>query len=191
MHKWLPNLVAKFWLPNLVLYQTGYAWFHAVTIPTLGQSISSSPSLIRSGRFCDASKVYAQLMTDDVTFVTSSLIGWVHTGASPHNSCRCPPNRDQDISNHHVNFFFYETIILVHGSYDHYNDVIIGAITSQITSFTIVYSTVYSGADQRKHQSSVSLAFVRGIHRWPVNSPHKWPVTRKMFSFDDINMMKR
>ena len=59
-------------------------------------------------------------------------------------------------------------------------------IASQITSLTIVYSTVYWGADQRKHQSSVSLAFVRGIHRWPVNSPHKWPVTRKMFPFDDV-----
>ena len=40
-----------------------------------------------------------------------------------------------------------------------------GAIASQITSLTIVYSTVYSDADQRKHQSSASLAFVRGIHR--------------------------
>ena len=56
-----------------------------------------------------------------------------------------------------------------------------GAMASQITSLRIVYSTVYSGADQRKHQSSASLVFVRGIHRWPVNSPHKWPVTRKKF----------
>ena len=47
----------------------------------------------------------------------------------------------------------------------HYNDVIMGAMASQITSLTIVFSTVYSGADQRKHQSSASLAFVRGIHR--------------------------
>ena len=61
-------------------------------------------------------------------------------------------------------------------------------IASQITSFTIVYSTVYSGADQSKHQSSASLAFVWGIHRGPVNSPHKWPVTRKMFPFDDVIM---
>ena len=53
-------------------------------------------------------------------------------------------------------------------------------------SIAIVYSTVYSGWDQRKYQSSVSLAFVRGIHRSPVNSPHKGPVTRKMFSFDDV-----
>ena len=64
----------------------------------------------------------------------------------------------------------------------HYNDVIMGAIASQISSLTIVYSTVYSGGDQRTHQSSASLAFVRGITRWPVNSPHKWPVTRKMFN---------
>ena len=61
--------------------------------------------------------------------------------------------------------------------YHHYTDVIMGAIASQITSLTIVYSIVYSGADQRKHQSSASLAFVRGIHRGPVNSPHKCPVT--------------
>ena len=45
-----------------------------------------------------------------------------------------------------------------------------------------------SSADQRKHQGSASLAFVRGIHRWPVNSPHKWPVTRKMLPFDDVIM---
>ena len=52
-------------------------------------------------------------------------------------------------------------------------DVIMSAMASQITSLTIIYSSFYSGVDQRKHHSSVSLAFVRGIHRWPVNSPHK------------------
>ena len=62
------------------------------------------------------------------------------------------------------------------------------AMASQITSLRIVYSTVYSSGDQRKHQSSASLAFVRGIHRRPVNSPHKGPVTRKMFPFDDVIM---
>ena len=61
-------------------------------------------------------------------------------------------------------------------------------IASQITSLTIVYSTVLSGADQSKHQSSASLAFVWEIHRWPVNFPHKWPVTRKIFPFDDVIM---
>ena len=54
--------------------------------------------------------------------------------------------------------------------------------------FAIVYSTIYSGVDRRKHQSSASLAFVREIHRWPVNSPHKGPVMRKMFPFDDVTM---
>ena len=68
----------------------------------------------------------------------------------------------------------------------HYTDIIMGTIASQITSFTILYSTVYSDADQRKYQSAASLAFVWGIHRRPVNSPHKWPVTRKMFPFDDV-----
>ena len=64
-----------------------------------------------------------------------------------------------------------------------------GAIASLITSRTIVYSTVYSDADQRKHQSSASLAFVWGIHPGPVNSSHKWPVKRKMFPFDDVIMI--
>ena len=68
----------------------------------------------------------------------------------------------------------------------HYSDVIMGAMASQITNLSIVYSTINSDADQRKHQISASLAFVRGIHRWPVNSAHKWPVTRKMFPFDDV-----
>ena len=67
----------------------------------------------------------------------------------------------------------------------HHSDIILGEITSQITIFSIVYSTVCSGVDQRKYQSSTSLAFVRGIHRWPVNFTHKGPVTRKMFPFDD------
>ena len=71
----------------------------------------------------------------------------------------------------------------------HYNDVIMGAIASQITSLTTVYSIVYSDADKKKHQSSASPAIVRGIHRAPVNSPHKWPVTRKMFPFDDVTVI--
>ena len=55
-------------------------------------------------------------------------------------------------------------------------------------SNTVVYSIVYPVAGQRKHESSASLAFVRGIHRWHVNSRHKGPVTRKMFPFDDVIM---
>ena len=64
----------------------------------------------------------------------------------------------------------------------HYSDVIMSAMASEITRRTIVYWTVYSGADQRKHQSSTSLAFVRGIHRWPA---------QKMFPFDVIMLCIR
>ena len=71
-----------------------------------------------------------------------------------------------------------------------YSDVIMSTMASQIISLKIVYSTVYSGADQRKYQSSLSLAFVGGIHRCSVNSPHKGPVTWKMFPFDDVIMDK-
>ena len=71
----------------------------------------------------------------------------------------------------------------------HYSGIIMGVMASQITSLTIVYSTIYSGADQRKHQSSASMVFVWGIHWWPVNFPHKWPVTWKMFPSDDIIMI--
>ena len=78
-----------------------------------------------------------------------------------------------------------------HGCTSHYNDVIMSAMTSQITGVSIICLIVGSGEDQRKHQSSAPLAFVRGIHRWPVNSPHKGPVTRKMFPFDDIIMIWR
>ena len=67
---------------------------------------------------------------------------------------------------------------------DHYSDVIMSAVTSQITGVLMVCSTVWSGADQTKYQSSASLAFVR----WPVNSSHKGPVTRKVFPFDDVIM---
>ena len=72
----------------------------------------------------------------------------------------------------------------------HCSDVIMSAMASQITSITIVYWTVSSGANQRKHYSSPWQAFVWGIHRLPMNSPHKGPVTRKMFSFDDVIMSR-
>ena len=75
------------------------------------------------------------------------------------------------------------------GTYSqHHSDVIMSAMTSQITSVSVVYSNVCSGADQRKHQSSASLAFVRGFYRWPVNSPHKGSVTRTKIPFDDVIM---
>ena len=70
----------------------------------------------------------------------------------------------------------------------YHSDATMSAMASQITGVSIVYSNFCSGADQREHQSSVSLTFVRGIHRWPVNAPHKGPVTRKIFPFDDVIM---
>ena len=77
--------------------------------------------------------------------------------------------------------FIYHFIWLLSTVSSYYSDVIMGTMASLITSLTSVYSTVHSCADQRKHQSSASLAFVLEIHRRPVISPHKWPVTRKIF----------
>ena len=69
-----------------------------------------------------------------------------------------------------------------------YSGVIMSAMASQINGVSIVYWTVCSGADQRKHQSSEWLAFVKRIHRWPVNSPRKGPVTPEVFPFDDVSV---
>ena len=60
-----------------------------------------------------------------------------------------------------------------------YTDVTMGTIASKITSFTIVYSTVYSDADQRKYQSSASLAFVQG------NSPEAGEFPAQMASYEE------
>ena len=82
------------------------------------------------------------------------------------------------------------TWIVVHSCLNpRYNDVVMNAMASQITRVYVVYSTVVSDADQRKYQSSASLVFVRGIHRGPVNSPHRMPIMRKMFPFDDVIMV--
>ena len=83
----------------------------------------------------------------------------------------------------------YNTLYKCAVSLLHHNDVTMGAIAPQITSLTIIYSTVYSDANQGKHRSSASLTLVWGIHRWPVNSPLKGPVTRKMVPFDDVIMV--
>ena len=106
---------------------------------------------------------------DVIVMVTAAC-----TGGDPHRILRCSQWQS---SCHHDDL-----------SISHHCDVMMYAIAYQITSLTIVYSTVYSDADQRKHQSSASLAFVCGIHWGPVNSPHKWPVRRKMFPFDDVIM---
>ena len=100
----------------------------------------------------------------------------------------CEVNTEGAMWHSSLPYIVMKKIMLDYLDIAHYNEVIMGAIASQITSLTIVYSTDYSDAHQRKHQSSASPAFVPGIHRGPVNSPHKWPVTRKMFPFDDVIM---
>ena len=85
-----------------------------------------------------------------------------------------------DLKLHHTNVtWVYNTLQWRHK----------GAMASQITSVSIIYSAVCSDADRRKHQNSASLAFVRGIHRWPLNSPHKGPVPQEMFPFDGVIMI--
>ena len=71
----------------------------------------------------------------------------------------------------------------------HYSDVIISATASEVTTVSIVCSTVCSETDQRIQQSSAPLAFMKGIHRWQVYSPHKRPVARKSLSFHDVIMI--
>ena len=78
-------------------------------------------------------------------------------------------------------FYRFGVVSIVSAGHRHYTDVVMSSVASQIASILDV--------DQRQHQNSASLAFVvRRIHRSPVNSPHKRPVTRKMFPFDDVIM---
>ena len=68
----------------------------------------------------------------------------------------------------------------------HYGGAITGAIASQITSLAIVYSAFYSGADQRKTSKLRVTGLCAGNSPGNGEFPHKWPVTRKMFPFDDV-----
>ena len=86
------------------------------------------------------------------------------------------------------NCIAYQNYPVTHTAPFYYSDVTMRMAASQITSVSIVCSTGCSGADQRKHQISASLAFVRGIHQWLMNSPQKGSVTWKMFPFDDVIM---
>ena len=109
------------------------------------------------------------------------------SGSCDFNNFRC--SRWQKFRQNDISFLMYMlsrhscTIYPIY-----YSDVIMSAAASQITSVSIVCSTICLGAEQRKYQGSASLAFVRGIHRWPVDSPHKGPLTQKMFPFDDVIM---
>ena len=118
-------------------------------------------------------------------------------GSSTSMVCPMLTKSEQMSAWHFFNYqqiFLYDIVrgkLLMHLQQCHYCDVKTSAMASRITGVPIVCSTVCSGADQRKHQSSAWLAFVRGIQLWPVDSPHNGPVTRKMFSFDDVIMLTR
>ena len=120
------------------------------------------------------------MLRDDPTVIDTSQASWEHN----HRKFTIPyPKSRSAILRALHDDIMAKTFFRIH-----YDDVIMTMLASQITSLTVVYSIVYSGVIQRKHQSSASLAFVREIHRGPVNFPHKWPVTRKMFPFDDVIM---
>ena len=84
--------------------------------------------------------------------------------------------------------FFHWRSSFCSGYGQHCIDVIMTRMASQITSLTIVYSTVYSGADKKKTSKLRVTGLCVGNSPGPVNSPHKGPVTRKMIPFDDVIM---
>ena len=172
-----PKLVAKIWLPNLVLYQTDKC--DLVNIQSFAMSTFLYWKLKPSKHiFTFQNKQSYNFYSVQIWLLTHDI--WLIIMIHDSDTMRCNSELDPWSGD-----WFHQ----ISSAIWHYTDVIMGTMASQITSLTIVYSAVYSGADQRKHQSSVSLPFVRGIHRGPVNSPHKWPVTWKMFPFDDVIMI--
>ena len=137
-------------------------------VPSVLCGIGNGRLLRKYPRTC----LFSSRVSNNRFLITIASTTWSHVSSpTPHNNESLP------------------TILIQCAPHtSHYDDVIMTTIASQTTSLTVVYSIVYSGVDQRKHQSSASLAFVQGIHRRPVNSPHKGPVTRKLFPFDDVIM---
>ena len=129
-------------------------------------SLTSGDFILRQTVSC---KLWTYIRRNDPTYVIF-LLAWCQALAFLRKSINC------------------KTSCFTSRPLRHYSDVIMSEMASQITSFSIVCSTVCPGENQRKHHSSASLAFVSGIHRWPLKSPHKGSVTRKMFPFDDVIM---
>ena len=136
--------------------------------------------------------IYFRVRQNTSTYTTSSSRALSHTRA---DSRLAPSQWETSLQSNAVSHWLgtnlesaLHTILSAIIVWLHYDDVIMSMMASRITSLMMIYSSVYLGADQRKHQSSASLAFEWGIHWWPVNSPHKRPVTRKMFPFDDVIM---
>ena len=90
---------------------------------------------------------------------------------------------------YHNQFIKLYMLHIQHKSYESLQWNHMDGMTCQITGKFTVCSTASSGVHQIKHQILALLACVRGIHRWPVGSPHKGPVTQKMFLFDDVTVM--
>ena len=121
-----------------------WRWKHMLTSPHCSDIIMKSP----------ASRLVAQPSTKTPKFPVTGLCEGRWPVGFPHKR----PSNAENVSiwwRHHVSL----------SSTRHYTDVIMTTMASQISSLTIVYSTIYSDADQRKHQSFAPLAFVRGIHR--------------------------
>ena len=149
-----------------------------------------------TGEFPAQRAVTRKMFPLDESFWLILKYGWIYT-MKYLLSTGCETTTKQVMHNSAIGCILYryvwelEWVRITQGqgySAIHYSDVIMGAMASQMSSLTTVYSTIYSDADQKKYQSFASLTFVREIHRSSVNSPHKWPVTRKMLPFDDVIM---
>ena len=175
-------------------------WLHYsdVIMSTVASQITGV-SIVCSAVYADADQRKHQ------SSVLLAFLRGIHR--SPMDSPHKGPNNAENVSiwwrnhgqNHYMVWIFPKACKLLYSAHKetqqtkvkkikHYTDVIMSVMASYITSLTTVYSIVYSDEDLRKHQSSASLTFVWGIHRGPVNSPHKWPVPRKMVPFDDVIM---
>ena len=152
----------------LIIYKSSHipVYISIVINPNLKMYLWwSSPKDMLHISKCHSSELYPQLELLPFCFISLTFINYFYFECIPMTKCKMASdsswwghNGRASVSNHQPRYDL------------------------------IAYSMVYPGADQRKHQSSASMAFVLGIHRGPVNSPHKWPVTWKMFPFDDVIM---
>ena len=134
----------------LSVFTEGFHWFGQYRSRRIASSVLTFYALILF--------VYLHILSFRETEINQYCSGW-RPVAGVERPCIC---------GYGIGLVLLDFIDMINHNDIHYNDVIMGAIASQITNLTIVYSIVYSDADQRKHQSSESLAFVRGIHRGPV-----------------------
>ena len=162
----------RYWLSNEM-------WKHLIGL--LSSHELRSISLIRWSTEMKSMFLFSNKIQCKVT--NRDLYSAIWRGRKPLNQCQCSFKMKAALP------LANQQSLADSKRISHYSDVIMTTMAFQITSLAVVYSIVYSSAYQRKHQNSASLAFVRGIHRWPVNSPHKGPVTRKKLPFDVVVML--